>query len=222
MKKLILLVALFCSITISYSQMFQKITGQPLVTENGYGSGCAWGDYNNDGKLDLIVTSYNDFGSSTYPLLYKNLGNENFQLATDNTIMTNSMYQTLACAWGDYNYDGRLDLYVATGMNQPDLLYKNMGGGNFTRITGCVPLVNGHSGGVCWTDYNKDGYLDILSVQHGTNLLYKGLPNGDFEQITTGPIVTDVGIHRRAGWGDYNNDKYPDLFFANDDLKYDI
>ncbi len=221
MKKLILLVALFCSITISYSQMFQKITGQPLVTENGYGSGCAWGDYNNDGKLDLIVTSYNDFGSSTYPLLYKNLGNGNFQLATDNTIMTNSLFQTLACAWGDYNYDGRLDLYVATGMNQPDLLYKNMGGGNFTRITGCVPLVNGQSGGVCWTDYNKDGYLDILSVQHGTNLLYKGLPNGDFQQITTGPIVTDVGIHRRACWGDYNNDKYPDLFVANGDFEND-
>ncbi len=203
------------------TQMFQKITNQPLVNELGYGSGCAWGDYNNDGKLDLIVTSYNDFGSTTYPLLYKNLGNGNFQLATDNTIMTNSLFQTLACAWGDYNYDGRMDLYIATGMNQPDLLYKNTGGGNFVRITNCLPLVAGHSGGVCWADYNKDGYLDVLSVQHGTNLLYKGLPNGDFQQITTGPIVTDVGIHRRAAWGDYNNDKYPDLFVANGDFQND-
>lgn len=205
----------------SFSQMFQKITNQPLVTEQGYGSGCAWGDYNNDGKLDMIVTSYNDFGATTYPLLYKNMGNGNFQLASDNTIMTNSLNQTLACAWGDYNYDGRMDLYIATGLNQPDLLYKNMGGGNFIRITNCVPLVNGHSGGVNWTDYNKDGYLDILSVQHGTNLLYKGLPNGDFQQVTTGPIVTDNGLHRRAVWGDYNNDKYPDLFVANGDFQND-
>lgn len=206
---------------ITYSQMFQKITNQPLVSDNGYGSGCAWGDYNNDGKLDLIVTSYNDFGSSTYPRLYKNLGSGNFQLASDNTIMTNSLYQTLACAWGDYNYDGKMDLYIATGMNQPDLLYRNTGGGNFQRVTNCVPVVAGHSGGVCWADYNKDGYLDILSVQHGYNLLYKGLPNGDFQQVTTGPIVTDYGLHRRAAWGDYNNDKYPDLFVANGDFEND-
>lgn len=221
MNRILLIFALILVSGHLSSQMFQKITNQPLVLDNGFGSGCAWGDYNNDGKLDLIVTSYNDFGPSSYPLLYKNLGNGNFQLATDNTIMTNSLYQTLACAWGDYNYDGRMDLYIATGMNQPDLLYKNMGGGNFTRITNCVPLVNGHSGGVCWADYNRDGYLDVLSVQHGTNLLYKGLPNGDFQQITTGPIVTDVGIHRRAAWGDYNNDKYPDLFVANGDFQND-
>lgn len=221
MKKLYLfLILLTINLQIN-SQIFQKITGQPIVSENGFGSGCAWGDYNNDGKLDLIVTSYNDFGNSTYPLLWKNQGNGTFQLDVNNTIMTNSLYQTLACAWGDYNYDGRLDLYVATGMDQPDLLYKNLGGGNFQRITGCVPLVNGHSGGICWTDYNKDGYLDILSVQHGYNLLYKGLPNGDFEQVTTGPIVTDYGTHRRACWGDYNNDKYPDLFVANGNIEND-
>jgi len=221
MKKAILILFLLGISFPNYSQMFQKITNQPLVTEQGFGSGCAWGDYNNDGKLDMIVTSYNDFGATTYPLLYKNMGNGNFQIASDNTIMTNSLNQTLACAWGDYNYDGRMDLYIATGLNQPDLLYKNMGGGNFTRITNCVPLVNGHSGGVNWTDYNKDGYLDILSVQHGTNLLYKGLPNGDFQQVTTGPIVTDNGLHRRAVWGDYNNDKYPDLFVANGDFQND-
>jgi hypothetical protein len=221
MKKAILILFLLGISFPTYSQMFQKVTNQPLVTEQGFGSGCAWGDYNNDGKLDMIVTSYNDFGATTYPLLYKNMGNGSFQLASDNTIMTNSLNQTLACAWGDYNYDGRMDLYIATGLNQPDLLYKNMGGGNFTRITNCVPLVNGHSGGVNWTDYNKDGYLDILSVQHGTNLLYKGLPNGDFQQVTTGPIVTDNGLHRRAVWGDYNNDKYPDLFVANGDFQND-
>lgn len=221
MKKLTAIFVILLLPALLYSQMFQKITNQPLVQDNGYGSGCAWGDYNNDGKLDLIVTSYNDFGSSTYPLLYKNMGSGNFQLQSGNTIMTNSMFQTLACAWGDYNYDGRLDLYVATGMNQADLLYKNTGGGNFERITGCLPLQAGHSGGICWADYNRDGYLDILSVQHGTNLLYKGTPNGQFEQVTTGPVVTDNGNHRRACWGDYNNDKYPDLFVANGDFQAD-
>src|SRR5688572_24357403 len=148
MKKLTAFFMLLIIPTILYSQMFQKITNQPLVQDNGYGSGCAWGDYNNDGKLDMIVTSYNDFGATTYPLLYKNMGSGNFQLQTSNTIMTNSLYQTLACAWGDYNYDGKMDIYIATGMNQPDLLYKNIGGGNFERITSCLPLQAGHSGGI--------------------------------------------------------------------------
>lgn len=221
MKSLIAFLLVLALHTASYSQMFQKITGQPLVQDNGYGSGCAWGDYNNDGKLDLIVTSYNDFGSTTKPLLYKNMGSGNFQLQTTNTVMTNSLNQTLACAWGDYNYDGRMDLYIATGQNQPDLLYKNIGGGNFERITDCLPVQPGHSGGICWVDYNKDGLLDLLSVQHGTNLLYKGTHNGQFQQIKTGPIVTDIGIHRRAAWGDYNNDKYPDLFVVNGDFQAD-
>jgi hypothetical protein len=215
MKKITALFILLLLPSLIYSQMFQKITNQPLVQDNGYGSGCAWGDYNNDGKLDMIVTSYNDFGATTYPQLYKNMGSGNFQLQTSNTIMTNSLFQTLACAWGDYNYDGKMDIYIATGMNQPDLLYKNIGGGNFERITSCLPLQAGHSGGICWADYNRDGYLDVLSVQHGTNLLYKGTPNGQFEQVTTGPVVTDNGNHRRACWGDYNNDKYPDLFVVN-------
>ena len=217
MKKTLFILLSVVFISSVYSQsMFQKITNQPPVLDNGYGSGCAWGDYNNDGKLDLIVTSYNDYGSTTLPLLYKNLGNGNFQLATENTIMTNSLQQTLACAWGDYNYDGKLDLFIATGLNQPNLLYKNTGGGNFQRVTDCAPvLTSGHSGGVCWTDYNKDGYLDVLVVRHGYNLLYKGLPGGQFQEITTGPIVTDNGTHRRAAWGDYNNDRYPDLYVTN-------
>ncbi|MCI0449605.1 MAG: FG-GAP-like repeat-containing protein [Chlorobi bacterium] len=222
MKKIIVTIIFLSSNLLLSQTLFQKITNQPLVQDNAYGSGCAWGDYNNDGKLDLIVTSYNDFGPSIYPRLYKNVGNGNFQLVTNSSVMTNSLYQTLACAWGDYNYDGKLDLFISTGFNQPDLLYKNIGGGNFIRVTDCSPVTApGHSGGIAWADYNRDGYLDIFVPQHGTNLLYKGLPNGQFQQITTGPIVTDVGIHRRGTWGDYNNDKYPDLFVANGDFQND-
>jgi len=222
MKKILISLLIFSSNILLSQVLFQKITNQPLVLDNSYGSGCAWGDYNNDGKLDLIVTSYNDFGPSSYPSLYKNLGSGNFQLVNNSTVMTNSLYQTLACAWGDYNYDGKLDLFISTGFNQPDLLYKNIGGGNFIRVTDCAPvLASGHSGGICWTDYNKDGYLDILVVQHGYNLLYKGLSGGQFQQITTGPIVSDYGLHRRAAWGDYNNDKYPDLFVTNGDFQND-
>jgi hypothetical protein len=217
MKKIIPIFLFLIFISLSFSQnYYQKITSGPLVTDLSYGSGCAWGDYNNDGKLDLIVTAYNDYGSSGYPLLYQNIGNGNFLKITNSPIVNNSFENTLACVWGDYNHDCKLDLFISTGSNQPDLLYKNLGGGNFERITtGSIVNTNGHSGGCCWTDYNRDGYLDLLVVQHGNNLLYKGNPDGTFTQITTGPIVTDMGTHRRAAWGDYNNDHYPDLFVCN-------
>jgi len=217
MKKIILFLMLAVTSQLLYSQpYFQKITTGPLVTDLSYGSGCAWGDYDNDGKLDLIVTSYNDFGSSGYPFLYKNLGGGNFQKVTNNVIVTSTLQQTLACVWGDYNHDCKLDLFVSTGYNQPNLLYKNLGGGNFERITtGEIVTILGHSGSACWTDYNRDGYLDVLVVRHGYNMLFKGNPNGTFTKITTGPIVTDYAIHRRAAWGDYNNDKYQDLFVCN-------
>lgn len=218
MKKITLILLILAVFPLYlYSQpYFQKITTGPLVTDNSYGSGCAWGDYNNDGKLDLIVTAYNDFGNSGYPLLYKNLGNGTFEKVTNSEIVTNSLQQTLACVWGDYNHDCKLDLFIATGYNQKDLLYKNLGGGNFQRITdGDIVNILGHSGSACWTDYNRDGYLDVLVVRHGTNLLYKGNPDGSFTRITTGPIVTDNGVHRRAMWADYNNDKYPDLYVTN-------
>ena len=220
MKKIILMLLVLAGATsISISQtFFQKITNQPLVNDNSFGSGCAWGDYDNDGKLDLIVTSYNDFGNSSYPILYKNMGNDNFQVVSNNGITNNALYQTLACAWGDFNHDGRLDLFLATGMNQVDLLYKGMGGGNFSRITaGSIVNTAEISNGINWTDYDKDGFLDILVVQNGYNLLFKGNPDGTFTQITTGPIVTDYGNHRRAVWGDYDNDHYPDLFVCNYD-----
>lgn len=223
MRNTILLWVLLVSFNIAYTQpYFQKITTGPLVTDQSYGSGCAWGDYNNDGKLDLIVTAYNDFGSSGYPLLYQNMGNGNFTKITNSPIVNNSLQQTLACAWGDYNHDCKLDLLISTGYNQPELLYKNTGSGNFVRIT-TGPLVNtnGHSGGINWTDYNRDGFLDVFVPRNGTNLLFKGNCDGTFTQITTGPIVTDVGNHRRAAWGDYNNDKYPDLYVTNYDNQND-
>ena len=217
MKKIIIFSAFILYFTSNISaQIFQKITNQPLVQDGAYGSGCAWGDYNNDGKLDLIVTSYNDFGNSSYPLLYKNMGNGNFAIDNSSVISTNTLYQTLSCAWADYNHDGKIDLLVTTGFNQDNLLYKNLGNGNFTRITsGNIVNDPGHSGGVNWIDYNKDGYLDVLIVQHGYNSLYKGNPDGSFTKITDSPIVTDNGTHRRAMWGDYDNDGYPDLFVCN-------
>src|SRR5258706_4299018 len=110
MKKIILLlVLLFTFSSNSFSQIFQKITNQPMVQDGAYGSGCAWGDYNNDGKLDLIVTSYNDFGSSGLPSLYKNTGNGNFVKDLSSVISTNTLQQTLSCAWADYNHDGKID-----------------------------------------------------------------------------------------------------------------
>src|ERR1700704_4774157 len=94
-----------------------------------------------------------------------------------------------AAAWGDYDNDGWVDLYVTT-LNGPSYLYRNNGDGTFTSITG-VPISAGgvNSFGCAWADYDNDGFLDLL--QGGYNLpsrLFHNNGDGTFTQVTTGAV----------------------------------
>ena len=136
--------------------------GRPA--ENG-SVGCAIGDYDNDGELDLFVTSY---GVNT---LYRNKGDGSFEdvaprlgLAEDN--------HAVGAAWGDFDNDGWLDLFVAaytgkSGAQQPaNRLYRNLGGKGFVNILTAGSPLNVADHGVQWIDYDRDGALD-LSVTRG-------------------------------------------------------
>src|SRR5437763_15650666 len=88
-----------------------------------------------------------------------------------------------AAAWGDYNNDGWIDLYVTT-LNGPSYLYRNNGDGTFTSVTG-APIVAGNmnSFGCVWGDYDNDGFLDLL--QGGYNFssrLFHNNGDGTFSQ----------------------------------------
>jgi hypothetical protein len=190
---------------------FTKITAGNIVNDIANSVSCAWGDYDNDGYLDLFVA--NRGGQKNF--LYHNNGDGLFTKITIGTIV-NDIGSAEGCAWGDYDSDGFLDLFVAN-YGQRNFLYHNNRNGTFTRVTtGSIATDVANSVCAAWGDYDNDGYLDLfVSSFGGNNLLYRNNRDGTFNKITTGRVVTDGGTSVGCTWGDYDNDGNLDLFVSN-------
>jgi hypothetical protein len=134
------------------------------------GSGAAWGDYDDDGWLDLYVA--NEAGpltaatpeeverSAAHAALYRNLGDGTFREVSAEAGVRFRGWG-MGATWADYDNDGRLDLFVtAYGEN---VLYRNNGDGTFTDRTRSAGLGGrpGFWAGACWGDYDRDGFLDL-------------------------------------------------------------
>ncbi len=131
--------------------------GISAYVDNSYKFGSSWGDYDNDGDMDLFVPDARDGEPGA---LWRNASAGT--AFTDNTVsagMTAS-YVMLGSAWGDYDNDGDLDLYVATGSGTPNLLYTNDGSGSFTVEDQGAGLTDEYQD-VVFVDYDADGDLDI-------------------------------------------------------------
>ncbi|MBS3741873.1 MAG: T9SS type A sorting domain-containing protein [Candidatus Cloacimonetes bacterium] len=167
-----------------------------------------FGDYDNDGDLDILVTGYGMTSGAGNINLYRNDGDNNF---TD-------VYTPFAgigngtCSWIDYDNDGDLDVFLS-GQKAIDFyiskFYENEDG-SFTEITtDILPLTSSSSD---WGDYDNDGYQDLLltgsldtkgakDIAH--TVIYRNLGDGNFQQIDPGIIDIEDGD---AKWGDYDND----------------
>lgn len=147
------------------------------------GSGAAWGDYDNDGWPDLFVVNIvgpltmSDSERAESPAtaaLYHNDGDGSF---TDVSVLAGVAHRAMgmAAAWGDYDGDGWIDLFVsAYGENT---LYRNDGDGTLTDVSD-VAGVRGPTGfwaGVAWADYDRDGDLDLYVAGY---VRYERLPEG--------------------------------------------
>ncbi|MEA3476167.1 MAG: FG-GAP-like repeat-containing protein [Candidatus Cloacimonadota bacterium] len=186
---------------------FTSITNGPIVEDMNFTQNGVWGDFDNDGNLDLMTTSC----MGTY--LYRNNGDGTF---AEMYILNEGYYKGVACA--DYDNDGNLDVfltkYVMGGAN--NALYRNNGDGTFTRIIeGAIVNDGGSSPGGSWGDYNNDGDLDLFVPNTDINFLYQNNGDGTFTKITEGPIVIDEGTSRSGSWGDFDNDGDLDLFVTN-------
>ena len=194
---------------------FTKVTTGGIVNDTAKSLGASWGDYDNDGYLDLFVA--NNGGASNF--LYKNNGSPNFDFTkiTTGDIVEYGVYCHSA-AWADYDNDGYLDLFVAEYFpTNPNLLFHNNGDGTFSRVEDS-PVVtdSGHSIGAAWGDYNNDGLADLFvpNTNNEANWLYKNTGNGQFVKVNES-VISNPSSSVGCSWGDYNNDGYLDLFVAN-------
>ncbi|MEM7127893.1 MAG: FG-GAP-like repeat-containing protein [Chloroflexota bacterium] len=125
-------------------------------------------------------------------------------------------YLGIGQAWGDYDNDGWLDLYVS-GNTAPNVLYRNMGDGTFfiSELWRDVQLADHRSGGAVWADYNNDGWKDLYVLAHGANVLLQNIEGAGFTNVTEVAGVGDTGKGSTATWGDYDNDGWLDLYVTN-------
>src|SRR6185503_11041369 len=114
-----------------------------------------------------------------------------------------------ALSWVDYDNDGDLDLYAINYTSVPNQLYRNDGGGTFTKITtGAIVTDAGAAHGVTWGDFDDYGARDL----HQNNRYYQNQGDGTFTSITTGSFVNDGISNYGATAGDYDGDGHLDLF----------
>jgi hypothetical protein len=174
--------------------VFEDVTvasklGEPIATESA-----AWGDYDDDGWLDLFVCGEyrvkpdSESGESSTSItdprnrcrLYHNQGNGTFADVAAPAGVLNERWAKGA-AWGDYDNDGRLDLFVSN-MEGPARLYHNRGDGTFADVAPDLGILGPPHGFTCmFWDYDDDGWLDILVADYSSNLAevvadYLGLP----------------------------------------------
>ncbi len=199
---------------------FAKITTGEIVADGGSSQGSAWGDYDNDGDLDLIVANAFIAGAGGTNFLYRNDGGDSFTRIKTGVIVAEGR-NSRGATWGDFTGDGYLDLFIANtaaiGVKKNNALYINNQAGDFTEVTsGVVVEDSDNSQGCSWVDYDKDGDLDLFVTNDNTsNRLYRN-EGSTFINVTIGHIVTDQGNAKGVAWGDYDNDGWDDLFVANE------
>ena len=182
---------------------FTDVTDQAGVAANVFGTAAIAADYDNDGYVDLFVTSYGK------AILYRNNGNGTF---TDVTAKAgiNVERWSISSTWLDYDKDGCVDLFVGryvkfdpkyrnfySADNYPgpldyagdtNMLYHNNCNGTFTDVTdkSGIGAYKGRTMGVTAADYDNDSWPDIyVSNDKTENFLFHNKHDGTFEEVAT-------------------------------------
>jgi enediyne biosynthesis protein E4 len=199
---------------LKHPSVYGGLDRKRFITETN-GCGVALLDFDDDGFLDALVLSgtrlaegtRNDAtwpsGQAPTTRLYRNRGNGTFTDVTKGSGLEKVGWASSVCA-GDYDNDGRLDLFVTYfGQN---VLYRNLGGGEFedvTRSAGLTTEGTRWGSGCSFIDYDRDGKLDLFVANYlrfdlataaepgqGANCLWKGVP------VNCGPkgLPTDTNL----------------------------
>lgn len=206
----------FNNLYIHNGSTLVKDANSPIGKENKRSIGASWADYDNDGFQDLFIPNGTPDGTGDTNSLYRNLGGGQFEKITTGDIATN-VDNSVGSAWGDYNNDGFMDLFVANASNRPNYLYKNNGDGTFTKQnTAPFNTHKGNSHGCSWLDYDNDGDLDLLVVNSGNqgNFLYRNNGDETFTIIDYELITSTIPNARGVAVADMDKDGDLDVFVS--------
>lgn len=189
------------------------------INKNG---ATAWGDYNNDGFLDLLIAgSYSNSDNSPENALTKLYSNNGDWTFTEmSTVSLPKFAYGPSVAWVDFDNDGHQDIFL-TGVRYQQLsgygtsaILRNNGDSTFTEINN-INITSVTSGNIDFGDYDNDGYLDIIVTGSDYAKLYHNTGDGSFTIVANTPFTRVK--HSFAVWGDYNNDGFLDLLITGMD-----
>lgn len=191
---------------------FSDITATSgLTTERG-GICSTFGDMDQDGRADLIVTFWTDRCRFFKNVSTKEDGVRFTDMTEQSGIGGNAYERSNGVAAGDIDNDGDLDLFIAK-RKSPNALFRNDGEGRFTDISsaaiGADTLI---SYGVCIADLNNDGWQDIYLSNVGVNRFYLNNRNGTFTDKTFEFGLQHDGYNTGIAAGDVDNDGDIDLY----------
>ena len=223
---------------------FTDVTDHTGLAEPAFPTQTAvWGDFNNDGHLDLYVGNESlkhlDHATSDFPnQLFINDGRGKFRELAKEAGVTNDRF-CKGVAAGDYDNDGDLDLYVSNaGSNR---LYRNEGSLQFTDVAESLGVIEPakRSFATWFFDYNNDDWLDLFVTgyeatpadlladyrgeAHGATFpkLYRNTGDGHFKDVTREAGLEHVYLPMGANFGDVDFDGWLDIYLATGDPKFE-
>jgi hypothetical protein len=172
-------------------------------------------DYDNDGRIDLFVMR----GGWEFPMrnsLLRNNSDGTFTDVTRESGLSSGLYRTHTAAWGDFDNDGLVDVFVGHE-EAPSSLFRNMGNGKFVDVAKAAGVArSAFTKAAAWGDYDNDGYPDLyVSNYVGENFLYHNERNGTFTERAKALGVEKPVMSFPAWFFDYDNDGWVDLFVAS-------
>ncbi len=188
-----------------------------LITANNFSYGGSWGDYNNDGYLDLFICS-RDLSFQSSNILYKNNGDGTFTIINSLVGLPEiNNFPSFCSAFFDYNNDGWQDIYIANDKyGYVNLLYKNNGDETFTEVGALAGIgVSIDAMSTTIGDYNNDGWLDIYTTNSfDGNVFFINNGDGTFTDIAS----SNGTLFESVAWGavflDAENDSDLDLYVS--------
>lgn len=218
----LLILLIFTGFLSTKAQQFTPIDAGDLTTDSTNTNGASFVDIDNDGDLDVFLSNaQSPYGQNT---LYVNLGNDQFR-RVDAGELTGLQTPTFGNTWGDYDNDGKPDVFIVNAFTSiGSLMYRNMGENKFIRNENYNQFQSDVRGfNADFGDFDNDGLVDLV-VSHPAkfvgmpitgNYLFKNEGNGVFSEIKNTPVVAFSAPFTNASWIDHDMDGDADLFIGS-------